>query len=157
MGYDDANGDFDWSTAVSFAKQIRLYEDGLINELKKAEYTRGLLAICTYKALETDLNNSHQLLIVKLVDENAISEEAAIALGFEDVFADNTNINKKEYSEINYKIGGTDPGGGIIFWLDGNGRGLEITPFDLEVGGNEYSGLGLTVEPFEFDSSVGGI
>ena len=67
------------------------------------------------------------------------------------------NINKKEYSEINYKIGGTDPGGGIIFWLDGNGRGLEITPFDLEVGGNEYSGLGLTVEPFEFDSSVGGI
>lgn len=135
LGYNDTNGDFNWFNAVNFANKINLYEDGITNEIMDKEYTRGLLAICTYRALEANLKNTDQLLIVKLVEEDAISKEDAFKLGFNSVLIENISINMDENSNREYKIGETGPGGGIIFWIDENGRGLEITPFDLESGG----------------------
>lgn len=55
LGYDDSTGDFSWSDANDFGKQIGLLEDQLFNEIVNEEFLRNQVAKLAYNALVTDM------------------------------------------------------------------------------------------------------
>lgn len=55
LGYDDENGDFTWSDANDFGKQIGLLEEELFDQIVNQEFLRNHVAKLSYNALITDM------------------------------------------------------------------------------------------------------
>jgi len=55
LGYDDIEGDFSWSDANDFGKEIGLLEDQLFNEIVNEDFLRNQVAKLAYNALVTDM------------------------------------------------------------------------------------------------------
>lgn len=77
LGYDDSEGDFEYSKVVKFA-----YEKGILRSSSDPGYlTRELMIDMSYRALTANIKNSSRKLIDKLCDEKVVKESLAISLG----------------------------------------------------------------------------
>ncbi len=77
LGYQDAEGDFTYAQAVSFANGIGLIDDSLYQELQSNTFLRGHVARLSYDALKFPYQGTDQLLIEKLVAQGKISSALA--------------------------------------------------------------------------------
>ncbi len=87
LGYDDSIGEFNWSTAIDDAYRLNVIDNQIKNELKTNTFLRDHVAQSSYLTLQSAVNGSNIKLIDKLVNEGAISLDAA-----EKMLADNQNI-----------------------------------------------------------------
>lgn len=77
LGYSDADGDFEYSQAVAFARMISLVDSDQYIRLTKETFLRGDAAAISFSALFTTLRNDNTLLLEKLMSENAVPKDKA--------------------------------------------------------------------------------
>ncbi|MBO4954392.1 MAG: S-layer homology domain-containing protein [Clostridia bacterium] len=78
LGYSDADGDFDYATAKTYALSIGLIDSSILE--KTDLYRSDMVQICV-NALNLPLKNANRLLSTKLMDERVFSSEAAARAG----------------------------------------------------------------------------
>jgi hypothetical protein len=84
LGYDDANGDFSYEDALSFAYEVDMLSEETRARLEDgASFLRGDLAVMSLWALFTELKGDELCLIDRLVSEEAVT--AAAAKGYTDI------------------------------------------------------------------------
>ncbi len=81
LDYSEAEGDFVYSDAVAFAKQIGLYDPAVVDT---AEFLRDDAAAASYTALSLQPKNAEDTLLDQLVADGAV--EAAVAKPYQSLF-----------------------------------------------------------------------
>lgn len=84
LGYDDSIGDFTWDESINKAGEIGLLNAEEIDLLEnKGRFLRDDMVNISFKTLNTRIKNSEKTLLEKLITQNAISLEVAVASGIE--------------------------------------------------------------------------
>lgn len=81
LGYSDAEGDFSWSDALSFARDIAMMDAASASTLAKVTMNRGDMVDLSYAALMCQTKDGSQTLAQRLVDQGVFTAEAATAAG----------------------------------------------------------------------------
>lgn len=81
LGYSDAEGDFSWSDALSFARDISMMDAASASTLAKVTMNRGDMVDLSYAALMCQTKDGSQTLAQRLVDQGIFTAEAATAAG----------------------------------------------------------------------------
>ena len=81
MGYDDSKGDFSWSTAVNSAVENGLLSDEEAVRLKSDQFLRDDMVNVSLNALSCEIKTGNMKLIEMLMDQGAVSAEAAEVAG----------------------------------------------------------------------------
>ena len=81
LGYSDAEGDFSWSDALSFARDIAMMDAASASTLAKVTMNRGDMVDPSYAALMCQTKDGSQTLAQRLVDQGVFTAEAATAAG----------------------------------------------------------------------------
>lgn len=77
LGYDDANGDFQWNTSLEKAKSLNMINHDEYNNLLNNEFLRDDTVLATYRGLLTNIKNNDVTLIDSLVQNEVISRVSA--------------------------------------------------------------------------------
>ncbi len=77
LGYDDTKGDFTYDNSIAFARMQNLINSDYVLRLSSSTFVRGDLAAISFWALFTEQKNNEQILLDKLIFENALSSENA--------------------------------------------------------------------------------
>lgn len=77
LGYDDSKGDFSYDDSISFAIFQGLITADYASRLSGQKFVRGDLALISYWALFTGLENGSDMLLGKLIDEKAVPLDVA--------------------------------------------------------------------------------
>jgi hypothetical protein len=77
LGYDDANGDFPYEDALSFAYEIDMISKESLYRLADYVFLRGDLAVMSLWTIFTELKGNELCLIDRLVSEKAVDLDAA--------------------------------------------------------------------------------
>jgi len=102
LNYSDKEGDFSWSNANDFAKEIGLLSENLYFEITSKTFLRDHVAKMSYDALDTKLKNSDINLVEYLVENGSIDvQKAEIMLNEEEVKEEIQN-DESESKEINF-------------------------------------------------------
>lgn len=81
LGYSDAEGDFSWSDALSFARDIAMMDAASASTLAEVTMNRGDMVDLSYAALMCQTKDGSQTLAQRLVDQGVFTAEAATAAG----------------------------------------------------------------------------
>lgn len=81
LGYSDANGDFSWSDALSFAAGISMMDSASASTLAKVTMNRGDMVDLSYAALMCQMKDGSQTLAQSLVDQGVFTAADATAAG----------------------------------------------------------------------------
>jgi hypothetical protein len=92
LGYDDANGDFRYEDALSFAYAVDMISDESLERLNNGVFLRGDLAIISLWAVFTELKDDELCLIDRLVSEKAVAPAAAKK--YNDILAAETIVSQ---------------------------------------------------------------
>ncbi|MCT4631660.1 MAG: S-layer homology domain-containing protein [Firmicutes bacterium] len=105
LGYEDAEGDFSWGTALEYSKDIDLLDESLFNSLNDNVFLRDHVAKLSINTLSTDLKNKSGTLSDKLISQDVFTSEKALSLGLKtkdkrSQKADLVNASIPNYSNI---------------------------------------------------------
>lgn len=81
LGYSDAEGDFSWSDALSFARDISMMDASSASTLAKVTMNRGDMVDLSYAALTCPVKDGSQTLAQHLVDQGVFTADAAASAG----------------------------------------------------------------------------
>ena len=81
MGYSDAEGDFDWADALSFAAEQSMMDAASANTLKSISMNRGDMVDLSYAALTSPVKGGEQTLAQQLIEQGVFTADAAAAAG----------------------------------------------------------------------------
>ena len=81
MGYSDAEGDFSWADALSFAVEQSMMDAASANTLKSISMNRGDMVDLSYAALTSPVKGGEQTLAEQLIDQGVFTADAAAAAG----------------------------------------------------------------------------
>ena len=81
MGYSDAEGDFSWSDALSFAVEQSMMDAASANTLKNLSMNRGDMVDLSYAALTSPVKGGEQTLAEQLIEQGVFTADAAAAAG----------------------------------------------------------------------------
>lgn len=77
LGYDDANGDFQWNTSLEKAKSLHMINEDEYNYLVNNDFLRDDTVLATYRGLLTNTKDNGVTLIDSLVQNEVISRVSA--------------------------------------------------------------------------------
>lgn len=174
LGYAEAEGDFNYAHALTFAQSIGLIDEALFSELSSSTFTRGHAVRLSYAALKLPVQNSDALLaeslsaqgklnqnLVNQFIENVITDAGSGASSVKPAGQPLTVAEVAERKESVVLLyctvpGGTSQGSGIIVSADG----LIVTNYHVVDGasaikvlyddGTSYTGT-VTVEDYDAD------
>lgn len=83
LGYDDSQGDFVWTEAVTKAVEVGIVDEEMANTYRLNDYhfLRGDLAHLSYQTLSSPLKDQEMTLAAKLISENVFTVENGIEVG----------------------------------------------------------------------------
>ena len=81
MGYSDAEGDFSWADALSFAVELSIMDAASANALKSVSMNRGDMVDLSYAALTSPVKGGEQTLAEQLIEQGVFTADAAAAAG----------------------------------------------------------------------------
>ena len=73
MGYSDAEGDFSWADALSFAVELSIMDAASANALKSVSMNRGDMVDLSYAALTCEVKGSSRTLAERLVSDGVFT------------------------------------------------------------------------------------
>lgn len=97
LGYSDAEGDFYYDSATSFALSIGLIDSQMLN---RYELVRGDMVKICLNALQLPIKNSNRLLSTKLSDEKVFSKALAESAGLNV----STNVLEGYFSAVDHTL-----------------------------------------------------
>ena len=80
MGFSDAEGDFSWADALSFAVEQSMMDAASANTLKNLSMNRGDMVDLSYAALTSPVKGGEQTLAEQLIDQGVFTADAAVSL-----------------------------------------------------------------------------
>ena len=81
MGYSDAEGDFSWADALSFAVEQSMMDAASANTLKNLSMNRGDMVDLSYAALTSPVKGGEQTLAEQLIEQGVFTAQQAQAAG----------------------------------------------------------------------------
>lgn len=72
LGYRDAEGDFQYAQAVSFAQSVGLWDEAFSKEIQNGTFLRGHVARMCYEALRFPVKGTEVMLVEKLVADGKL-------------------------------------------------------------------------------------
>ncbi|MCT4686585.1 hypothetical protein [Vallitalea sp.] len=101
LGYNDKNGDFNWSTALETAKEKEILSENEYNLLKDKQFLRDDMVSLSYNTLTVKIkDNNDKSLIDKLIEEEVVQKDIGVALHLVKEIADSTIEASKVEKDI---------------------------------------------------------
>lgn len=106
LGYSDKEGDFSWDKALEKALSLNIIDESYKKLLSEKTFLRDDMVAISYNALTALIKRSNITLAEKLLQENAISHDAAKEIKLLDRIASKPKLTKVTFSDmVKYPFG----------------------------------------------------